>query len=259
MKKYSKAQLLKAVEHSHSVLGVLRYLGIAYCTKTSSICRAIKTQLDGQGISTAHFKGKGHSKGTPSPKKRSVNALLVVRKQSYREKGGCLRRALLELGVPYQCEICGLGPQWRGKPLLLQVDHKNGSWRDCRRTNLRFICPNCHSQEETSLRHKTYLERTCPKCGKTFRARVGKLGVPVTTFCSSACGSCLSPKPPPKAFWPTLANLKLLVWSKPVCLVAKELGISGSAIKKKCSKLGIPTPPRGYWSRCVPKALPLNT
>jgi len=32
------------------------------------------------------------------------------------------------------------------KELRLQIDHKNGIWKDNREKNLRFLCPNCHSQ-----------------------------------------------------------------------------------------------------------------
>lgn len=59
-----------------------------------------------------------------------------------------LRRALLEIGVPYEC-YRGHKPFWMGEPLQLDVDHISGDWRDNRKENLRFICPNCHSQTNT--------------------------------------------------------------------------------------------------------------
>lgn len=48
-----------------------------------------------------------------------------------------------------KCQLCGLEPFWNGKPLTLQIDHKNGVWRDHRLENLRFLCPNCHTQTDT--------------------------------------------------------------------------------------------------------------
>ncbi len=38
---------------------------------------------------------------------------------------------------------------WRGKRLVLHVDHVNGINNDNRLPNLRFLCPNCHSQTPT--------------------------------------------------------------------------------------------------------------
>ena len=49
--------------------------------------------------------------------------------------------------------------------------------------------------------------------------------------------------------WMDNETLAKLVWEKPTCEIAKELGISDSAIGKRCKRLGIPKPPRGYWEK----------
>ncbi|UGQ09608.1 hypothetical protein LO772_22100 [Yinghuangia sp. ASG 101] len=33
------------------------------------------------------------------------------------------------------------------------MDHINGDWRDHRAENLRYLCPNCHSQTDTYRGH----------------------------------------------------------------------------------------------------------
>ena len=48
-----------------------------------------------------------------------------------------------------RCEGCGLPDEWQGKRLVLEIDHVNGRHNDNRPENLRFLCPNCHSQTET--------------------------------------------------------------------------------------------------------------
>lgn len=46
------------------------------------------------------------------------------------------------------CAICGIN-DWQGNPLTLQFDHINGHKDNNSRENIRFICPNCHSQTKT--------------------------------------------------------------------------------------------------------------
>lgn len=51
--------------------------------------------------------------------------------------------------IPYVCEQCGNTGEHLGKPLTLHLDHINGQNKDHRLENLRFLCPNCHSQTHT--------------------------------------------------------------------------------------------------------------
>lgn len=48
---------------------------------------------------------------------------------------------------------------------------------------------------------------------------------------------------------PTREELEALVWSMPTVKVAEILGISDVAVAKRCKKLGIDKPPRGYWAK----------
>lgn len=45
------------------------------------------------------------------------------------------------------------------------------------------------------------------------------------------------------------AELRRLVWIKPMVHLAKEFGVSDRALSKRCKKLGIKMPPKGYWLR----------
>jgi HNH endonuclease len=47
------------------------------------------------------------------------------------------------------CNWCGGGNIWNERPLTLQIDHMDGDRRNWSLENLRFLCPNCHSQTET--------------------------------------------------------------------------------------------------------------
>ena len=50
----------------------------------------------------------------------------------------------------YICSICGQEPVWQGKELTLILDHINGINNDDRLENLRWVCPNCNIQLETT-------------------------------------------------------------------------------------------------------------
>jgi hypothetical protein len=44
-------------------------------------------------------------------------------------------------------------------------------------------------------------------------------------------------------------ELNQLVWEIPITDIANLYGVSKRAIEKRCRELGIPKPPRGYWSK----------
>lgn len=60
-----------------------------------------------------------------------------------------LRRTMLQAGFVYVCAICGQLPKWMDKPLILEADHIDGKSDNNSRSNLRFLCPHCHTQTPT--------------------------------------------------------------------------------------------------------------
>lgn len=78
----------------------------------------------------------------------------------HRIKDRILKQKLIE----YKCEECPLTDEWNGKKLVLQLDHRNGIHNDNRLENLRFLCPNCHSQTPTfTARNKTKMGHRAKK------------------------------------------------------------------------------------------------
>jgi hypothetical protein len=143
--KYTKKMLEPLVKTSISVMDVMRKLGIKFSGGNHS---HISKRIKYFEIDTMHFRGSKWNLGLPSIKKKPWNQVLILRNNGLRHKSYALRRALMEYGTEYKCEICNLLPTWENKELRLQIDHKNRNWLDDRPENLRFICPNCHSQTE---------------------------------------------------------------------------------------------------------------
>ena len=60
---------------------------------------------------------------------------------------GAVKRYLTET-VGYKCSSCGI-TEYNGKPIVLELEHKDGNSSNTQINNLCFLCPNCHSQTPT--------------------------------------------------------------------------------------------------------------
>lgn len=74
----------------------------------------------------------------------SVISLQLLRHREYNGQNG-----YLVFGRLASRSLQHIEPVWNNKALCLELDHINGDSGDNRQENLRFLCPNCHSQTIT--------------------------------------------------------------------------------------------------------------
>lgn len=133
-------ELKYIIENSENITEILNKIG--YKNTSSILHKKLQERIERENISITHLK-----KYNSQVKKYEINDILVENsKYTNRTQ---LKKRLIELNLlEYKCE-CGNTGWWRDKPMTLQIDHINGKNDDNRLENLRFICPNCHSQTNT--------------------------------------------------------------------------------------------------------------
>lgn len=147
-RKYSESMIREAVTQSVSIAGVMRLLEMP---STGYNHNHISRMIKSFEIDIAHFTGKVHNRGLVARNKKSWKDILVERTPlEPRVRRTLLLRSMLEYGFKYECAECLSPPIWYGTVLVLEIDHCNGHFWDNRPNNLRFLCPNCHSQQTTN-------------------------------------------------------------------------------------------------------------
>ena len=148
-RKYNDAMLAELVARSRCMADVLRALGLSQAGGTHA---HLSRRVRALGCDTSHFSPIPLVKPVARPR-LTANDILVRRPDAERRRSAAqLIRALCAIGRAYVCTGCGTGPVWQGRRLVLSVDHIDGDWRNDEADNLRFLCPNCHSQTPTFCR-----------------------------------------------------------------------------------------------------------
>ena len=137
----------KIIKESFSYKEVLNKLG--YGKNSGSSYATLKKRIKERDLDVSHFNGSKIYKGggtTPIPLED-----ILIENSTYTNMRTLKKRLVQEGKLEYSCtgEGCNIENKWLGKPLTLQLDHINGVNNDHRIENLRFLCPNCHSQTDT--------------------------------------------------------------------------------------------------------------
>lgn len=138
----SDEEFKNIVSNANSYSDCLRALGLG--TNGGSSTDILKRRIKELNCSIDHFN-QTNKKSYQA--KYSLEEILVEN-SSYANIASLKKRLIKEKVLEYKCAICGL-TEWLNKPISLQLDHINGINNDHRIENLRFLCPNCHSQTDT--------------------------------------------------------------------------------------------------------------
>ena len=220
--KYSNEEFEQIVAQSSSFKEVAQKLG--YSAFSGDLSNRIKQKIETLQISTTHFNS------VVNPIKRNEENIFI------QNSTACQRtlRAWYLKGKysKYECSICGQLPEWQGKELTLILDHINGRNHDDRLENLRWVCPNCNQQLDTTngKNRKNYTKKYyCLDCG----VEISKNAIRCKSCAAKLQNRIVENRP-------SREELKEMIRTIPFTQIGKKYNVSDNTIRKWCESYGLP-------------------
>lgn len=246
----SDVEFQELLNNKSSMVDILRHLGLnPYSGNHRTAQERIKTgnfDLTLFNINKKNFRNKLM---TSLHNKAKNNNEDIFCENSQYDRSTVKRRVIECFLMEYKCADCENCGEYNGKKLALQLDHINGINNDNRLENLRWLCPNCHSQTETfaGKRHKKI--NKCESCNNEISNQ------------AKLCRKCHNSskmnftingkKRKYKIEFPPPDEVQKLVWEKPMRDIAKDFGVSDVSIKNYCKRNNLTIPSRGFWLKGV--------
>lgn len=221
-----KEQFAALVASSKTTTQILKAFGLRNQGHNG---RTIHRRLKEDSLSIDHLL-IGKAARTAKLTRRSLLPLEDLLQKGTQIGSSRLKKRLLNQGLLQErCAVCPQTTEWNGQKLVLVLDHVNGDPTDNRLDNLRLLCPNCNSQTATFAgknAKRAYVKGTKIK-GEPAQNNRERFEI---------CAGALARR----------------VADEPITKIAKDLGVSDTAIRKRCLKFGIVTRPRGFWTKQKP-------
>jgi Zn finger protein HypA/HybF involved in hydrogenase expression len=217
-----REKLVNLINSSSTVTEVLAFFGLK---NRGNNYKTLYKRLDEETIDIAQLRERTlvYTKSKLTKFKKIPNEEIFIENSTYNSTQHLKARILEGRILEEKCAKCTLTNLWNGKPLSLQIDHINGKNDDNRIGNLRFLCPNCHSQTPTyaGKKLKNILKLKCKSCDKQ-TAKSSKSGI---------CFAC-SVFTKRKVQRPPVDELKNQVTLYGYTVTGKMYGVSDNAIRK---------------------------
>lgn len=222
MDTFSEEEFIKIIQESQSYTECLKKMG--YSSNSGSSTAKLHKKIQELNIDVSHFTRS-------VPIKRNEDNIFILDStvsqkvlRNWYKKGNYSE---------YKCAICGQEPFWNGKELTLILDHINGYNSDDRLENLRWVCPNCNYQLDTTngknINHGQHKTNYCIDCGK------------IISLVSIRCKSCEGKyRMQQTEMILSRDELKDLIRTVPFVQIGKIYGVTDNAIRKWCDKYNLP-------------------
>lgn len=236
----------RAIRESESVFEIMITLGVG--PTNTSARKTLRAFAEMKKIDLP--TGRSNPSFKKLTEEEFKNKYLVIG----RYLGTTLRKYVLLFSIlEYSCsnEKCLLhgivNPTWSGEDLTLDLDHIDGNNKNNEVENLRFLCPNCHSQTLTykGRNRKTSTSSSskdiCPKC-KTNEKKT------ISMMCK-ACNYERVKSLGNSANYPEVSVILESISKIGVESSARQYGVSGNALKKYLNRRGFKVADYSPYSR----------
>lgn len=223
IKDLDKNTLQQMLNTSNTLAEVIIKIGLSLHGENYKL---LQEKIKQDNLSLIKLKENKKSNSTGGVSLIDLNDVLV--KNSLYSRSSLKRRLIQENSLEYKCFICSNTGEWNGQKLTLELDHINGINTDNRLENLRFLCPNCHSQTDTYKGKnvkRIKVQNKCINCNCDIRR--------TSTRCNKCAGLNLL------KFEVTKEELQNLINVYPMTKIGKMFGVSDNAVKKRCITYGI--------------------